>query len=132
MPDHAGIKSNLFRAIDGQYSFDPLFIVQPPGTYSLLQVNFGNFGKYQTVFDQQKITFLLDAPLIFVYSRECAIGERYTNRHTCEQCPEGRSTYEIRNATMKGIECDACLSFGVCAGRFIFPDNGFVRMSHKA
>ena len=45
-PENASIKSNLFRAVDGKYNFDPMIIIQMPGTYALLNVDFGNFGAY--------------------------------------------------------------------------------------
>ena len=119
-PANASIQSNMFRAVKGEYKFDPLLITQMPGTYSVLAVTFGNFGRYQTMQQKQNITFLENAPLIVVKSRECRLGERYSDEHTCEQCEEGRNTYEVRTMALQGKACDDCLSFGVCEGKAIY------------
>jgi len=97
----------------------------------LMQASFGNFGGYQTISEQQFISFLKQPPLIVVKARQCVIGERYTNRYTCEVCQDGRSTYKVRTENEKGKKCDDCLSFGVCDKENIFPAAGFVRMSEK-
>ena len=121
----------MFRAVKGEYKFDPLLIKQMPGTYTVLEVHFGNFGRYQTMRPKQDIPFLRNPPLIVVKARDCLLGERYTNQHTCEKCEDNSNTYEVRTIEYIGKACDACLSFGVCSGKDIFNAAGYVRMSSK-
>lgn len=132
-PPKGSVKSNVFRAVHGTYEFTPLSIIQKPGTVALFHVKFSNFGSYQTMPSKQKIDFLSDSDpyLIVVYARKCATGERYTEEYTCEACPAGQSTDRPQTEEDNFKSCDFCLSFGKCEGRGIYPDKGFVRMSHK-
>ena len=106
-----------------------MVIVQKPGETTIMQVEFNNFQKYQTMQEDQIIPFLLTNPLIAFTARNCKIGEYYSDDYTCEKCPDNKNTYFEQTEIDKGKGCEECLEFAVCVDSATYPQEGFIRMT---
>ncbi|CDW77647.1 UNKNOWN [Stylonychia lemnae] len=76
--------------------------------------------------NEEKQSFNLNVEL-----RECQIGEKFSDKGSCELCPEG-STFSLVNMTSPG-SCLVCpTSIALCYGEsFIGPKPGYWRMNNK-
>ena len=103
-----------------------------PDTTTLLEIEFGFFEQFQTMKDKQYIPWLeVETKFIAFSSRNCTLGEYYTELYTCSKCPEGKNTYSNMTIANYAEPCEECLENAVCDEAKTYPAAGFVRMNKK-